>query len=287
MRGRGGVRVLRLDAPWEENWRLIRQTRFSRYPLVAGDGARPLGTVHVKDLVLRGGDGPLTGDRLRELARPCREVSEELPLEEALAGFQRRNDQMAVVCNAQGIWTGILTIEDVLEEVVGKISDEFDQDRASQFISLADGLSPRRVVLDLRAGSMREAIENLIARIPREELPVDPETVTRAVLRREEVMPTYLGHGLAVPHARLERLDQPVLAFARSDEGVPAGTGGERADLLFLLLTPAGMARVQPRLLAEIAGLFESEYVAERLRKAQTPEAVIEAIRAGQEVAID
>jgi mannitol/fructose-specific phosphotransferase system IIA component (Ntr-type) len=78
-----------------------------------------------------------------------------------------------------------------------------------------------------------------------------------------------------------------VLAFARSDEGVPLETTNERAELIFLLLIPRGMARIQPRLLADIAGLFDSEYVTERLRKAQTPEAVIEAIRAGQEVALD
>jgi hypothetical protein len=47
------------------------------------------------------------------------------------------------------------------------------------------------------------------------------------------------------------------------------------------------MARIQPRLLAEIAFLFESDYVTERLRKAKTPEEVIEAIRAGQQVVGD
>jgi tellurite resistance protein TerC len=77
------------------------------------------------------------------------------------------------------------------------------------------------------------------------------------------------------------------LAFARSDEGVPLPSTNERAELIFLLLTPSGMARIQPRLLADIVGLFESEYVTERLRTAETPEEVIDAIRAGQEVAID
>ena len=68
---------------------------------------------------------------------------------------------------------------------------------------------------------------------------------------------------------------------------MPLETTNERAEMIFLLLTPSGGPRVQTRLLADIAGLFHSEYVAERLRKAQTPEAVIEVIRAGQEVASD
>jgi mannitol/fructose-specific phosphotransferase system IIA component (Ntr-type) len=59
------------------------------------------------------------------------------------------------------------------------------------------------------------------------------------------------------------------------------------AELIFLLLTANGMARIQPRLLADIAGLIDSDYVAERLRTTKTPEEVIEAIRAGQQVVLD
>jgi mannitol/fructose-specific phosphotransferase system IIA component (Ntr-type) len=90
-----------------------------------------------------------------------------------------------------------------------------------------------------------------------------------------------------VPHGRLDGIDRSVLVFARSEEGVPIEGTNERAELIFLLLTPSGMARIQPRLIADIVHLFDSEYVTERLLKAETPEEVIEAIRVGQEVAID
>lgn len=189
--------------------------------------------------------------------------------------------------NARGVWTGIITTEDVLEELVGRIGDDFDLERAGQLISLADALSPGRVVFELQADSMCDAIHKIAARIPREDLPADPQTITRAVLHREHAMTTYLGRGLAIPHARLDGIEKPILAFARSDEGVPLEMTNERAELIFLLLTPRGMARIQPRLLADIRGLFGSEYVTERLRKAQTPEEVIEAIRAGQQVVLD
>jgi CBS domain-containing protein len=166
MRGRSGVRVIQLDTPWEENLKMIRQARLSRYPLVEGDGAKPLGILHVKDLVLSEATGPMTADRLKELTRPCLEVYEDLPLEEALARFQRRYEQMAIVFNATGEWTGIITVEDVLEEMVGKIGDEFDLARVDRLISLADALSPGRVVFELRARSMSEAIQEIIDRIP-------------------------------------------------------------------------------------------------------------------------
>lgn len=287
MRSRGDVRVIRLDASWAENLRVISDTHFSRYPLVEHEGDPPLGVLHVKNIPFADPPEQMTADRLRRLARPCLKMHEDMPLEDALARFQQRYDRLALVINDNGEWTGILTFEDVLQEIVGTMGDEFELAREGQLVSLVDALSPGRILLHLHADSMREAIQELIARIPRAELPADPETITRIVLQRERVMPTYIGSGLAIPHGRLDGIGRPVLAFARFDEGVPLETTNERAELFFLLLTPSGMARIQPRLLATIAGLFKSEYVTERLRKAQTPEAILEAIRAGQQVALD
>jgi tellurite resistance protein TerC len=283
MRTRTGARVINLDLPWADNLRLIRETRFSRYPLVADQSAKPMGIIHVKDFIFDG----LAADQLRPRARPYLETREDVSVEDLLGRFQRRFEQMAMVFNEKGEWTGLITIEDILEELVGKIGDEFDAARAGKFISLGDALSPGRVVFNLQAASLPDAIRQIIERVPAAEWPVPPATIIKSALEREATMATYLGHGLAVPHARLDGIEKPVLAFARSDEGVALEGSNERAELFFLLLTPTGMARLQPLLLADIVGLFESEYVVERLRKSATPEEVIEAIRAGQQVSLD
>jgi len=59
------------------------------------------------------------------------------------------------------------------------------------------------------------------------------------------------------------------------------------ADLLFLVLTPSGSSRLQTKILSNINGLFKSRYISDRLLKVRNAEAVIEAICAGQQVALD
>jgi len=284
MCNRTDASVIHLDLPWSDMVNMIRETRFSRYPLVETEGEKVAGIIHIKSLSFTDPLEQMTPYRLKRLSRSGLYVNENLPLEEALTQFQRHYDRMALVLADSGQWTGILTFEDVLGQIVGSMGDEFDLGRKGPLVSLADAMSPRRIVLDLVADSMREAIGKFIAAIPPEELPVTPESIARVVLQREEVLVTYMGDGLAIPHGRMAGITQPLIAFARCSEGIPIQDSTERADLIFLLLTPSRLARIEPQLLASIEGLFKSEYVTGRLRKATTPEEVIEAIRAGQEV---
>jgi len=277
MRGRDGVKVLRLGAPWEENFKVIRDSRLSRFPLV-GEPELPLGIVHIKDVLFEGPEKMAAVD-LKKVARPYLTAQEDMPLENLLGDFQRQRGHLAVVKNAEGKWTGIISLEDIIEEVVGTIEDEFE---AEPRIFMADALTPGRVVLGIDASSLEEAIGQVFGRMPSTELPLPVERIVKAVLERERAMSTYLGNGLAIPHARLEGMDRPVLLFGRSDLGVPIKGREDKAHFLFILLTPSGSPRVQVRLLARICGLIDSEYVVERLRSAETHAGVVEAIRAAE-----
>ena len=148
-----------------------------------------------------------------------------------------------------GSVSGLVTLEDIIEEIVGAIEDEFE---AEPPLFLADSLSEKRVVLGVEADSILKAIEKIISKVPGEELPFTAEKVQKAVEERERLMSTYLGRGLAVPHARLEGLKKPVLIFSRSYQGIPIEGWKEKAHLLFMLLTPAENPRIQARLLARI-----------------------------------
>ncbi len=109
----------------------------------------------------------------------------------------------------------------MLEELVGGSGDEFDLDRVGQPVSLADALTPGRVVFELQAASMSVAIQEIIARILRQELPIKRQVIIQAVQQRKQTTLTYASHGLAIQHVRLDGISKPVLAFARSDEGIP------------------------------------------------------------------
>ena len=104
--------------------------RYTRYPVYAGDLDHVLGAVHVKDLFRAAGEDP-DGFDIREIIRECLVVPENKPIEQILRDFQSRNLQMAIVIDEWGSVEGLVTIEDILEEIVGEIQDEFDEDEAA------------------------------------------------------------------------------------------------------------------------------------------------------------
>lgn len=104
---------------------------YTRYPLFEGENSdRIIGAVHVKD-ILRAAEaaGSFEADVLaRDLIRDLITVPENRLIEDILAEFQRRRIHMAVVIDEWGSFEGIITLEDVLEEIVGEIRDEFDEE---------------------------------------------------------------------------------------------------------------------------------------------------------------
>ncbi len=111
------------------------------------------------------------------------------------------------------------------------------------------------------------------------------ERLERSLLDRERSLSSYIGHGIAIPHARIEGLSGALVAFARIRGGVLVQGRQERARMAFLLLTPAENPRQHIRLLSQLAALVESEFVMERLATAEQPGEVVEALSAAGRVA--
>ena len=187
--------------------------------------------------------------------------------------------------DTRGTWTGFLTLEDVIEEIVGTIRDEFEDEEP---VHLADAILEDRVHLNIEAESTIEAVRKALSQMKPESLPIPRDEVIRAVEERERLIETYLGRHLGMPHARLHGLQKAIVLVIRSEGGIPYRGTTERAHLLFVLLTPTGQPRVHQRLQAVIATLLdESEFIPERLRTASSASEVLEILRTGEQATLD
>jgi CBS domain containing-hemolysin-like protein len=143
---RPDIEALPIDAPLAELAERAAFGRYTRYPVYKDDLDDILGAVHVKDLFRAAGEDPENFD-IREVIRECLVVPETKRIEEILREFQTRKLQMAIVIDEWGSVEGLITIEDVLEEIVGEIQDEFDEgeaaiERISDNLFAVDGRIP-------------------------------------------------------------------------------------------------------------------------------------------------
>ncbi|MEM6333653.1 MAG: cation:proton antiporter [Planctomycetota bacterium] len=117
-------------------------------------------------------------------------------------------------------------------------------------------LSEKRVALSMRARTSREAIRELVA-VAAAELDREPGPIEAAVWAREQIVPTGIGDEIAVPHARLPDLDEPMIVIGRSNAGIDFNSpDGEDAQLICLLLTPLDDPTAQLELLSLVSANF-------------------------------
>lgn len=130
----GEVMVPRIDMiclyvnkTFEENLQIILREKETRYPLCDGDKDHIIGFVHVMDILKAYHDGKNVD--LRRLAREMPVAPATFPVNKVLRMLQKRRTQMALLLDEYGGTAGMITVEDILEEIVGEIQDEFDEER--------------------------------------------------------------------------------------------------------------------------------------------------------------
>ncbi|EGG38480.1 hemolysin family protein [Paenibacillus sp. HGF5] len=107
----------------EENLKIASEGMRTRYPICDEDKDHIIGFIHIKDL-MRG----FAGDQL-SLIRPIIAVPESIKISELLRRMQRSKTQIAILIDEYGGTSGLVTLEDIMEEIVGEIQDEFDEER--------------------------------------------------------------------------------------------------------------------------------------------------------------
>jgi len=117
---------LSIEMPPEEALAAILGSPYTRYPVYRGSLDEILGVLHVRDLFSALHDRGIAEVAIIELLRPVHIVPETKDLAALLSEFRRTNQHMAVVVDEYGATQGIVTLEDLLEEIVGEIEDEFD-----------------------------------------------------------------------------------------------------------------------------------------------------------------
>jgi CBS domain containing-hemolysin-like protein len=121
---------LPITANEQETLRFVCQKRHSRYPVYDKGLDDIIGVLHVKTLARQQANRDRQPFDLRQLARPVAYVPESLPLDQMLTRFRRDRRQLAIVVDEYGGTAGLVTLEDLIEEVVGEILDEFDLETA-------------------------------------------------------------------------------------------------------------------------------------------------------------
>ncbi|MFB6344968.1 MAG: PTS sugar transporter subunit IIA [bacterium] len=154
----------------------------------------------------------------------------------------------------------------------------------SASVSISELLSEDVIEPDLEAESREEVFEELIGCLVDNGELESSENALKALHDREEILSTGIGEGLAIPHAKMEELDNFLAAFARIPDGVDfKSLDGKPAHLIFLLLSPKGEAGRHVRVLARVSRMLKNVHFRDRLLEAESADKILDLIAEADE----
>lgn len=119
---------------------VIKEAKFTRYPVYEGDKDNIIGIINLKDMLLeqiRHPEKAVNGS-IMQFIKPVIVVIETIPISELLLKMQRERTHMAILLDEYGGTSGLVTVEDIVEEIVGEIRDEFDADEIPEVTKIAE-----------------------------------------------------------------------------------------------------------------------------------------------------
>jgi CBS domain containing-hemolysin-like protein len=117
------IDCLFMDITFRENLHIVYETKHTRYPVGVEDKDQIIGFVHIVDLLTA---DPDEEHELGAFVRPILHIPESMEISRVLKLMQKKHSQLAIVVDEYGGTAGLLTLEDILEEIVGELHDEFD-----------------------------------------------------------------------------------------------------------------------------------------------------------------
>ena len=150
-------------------------------------------------------------------------------------------------------------------------------------IRLENILTPGRSLVNVPGGSKKRVLEQIAQLIARDLPDLDAQQIFESLIAREKLGSTGFGNGIAIPHCRLPGCSQPLSAVSRLDAPVDFDAiDGAPVDLLFVLLVPEAATDEHLELLRQIASMLDRADVRERLRQADSNEALLQVVLAVQ-----
>lgn len=147
-------------------------------------------------------------------------------------------------------------------------------------MKILDILAKESVIPELKGKTKKQVLEELIDAMLQHKPHLDRDRLMAVLLERERLGSTGIGDGIAIPHGKMRDLDQLVLSFGRSSQGVDfESMDGKPVHLFFLLVAPENCAGIHLRALAKIARLLKNGAVRKRLGNVQDREEVYSIIQ--------
>ena len=147
-------------------------------------------------------------------------------------------------------------------------------------VVLADVLDEKQVVLELSAPAMDDALREIAATLTGETKLREPEKFVAQVITRERSVTTFVGNGIAFPHARTTLVSEILLGIGRSADGV-LFRDNDQAKLIFLIAVPQRLVTDYLVCVGALARLTREERTRQALMDAATPEEFVGILRAG------
>lgn len=136
------------DLTLREVFEVMGVEQYTRYPIIDGDKDHVIGLVNMKHLLTAYIKDPANGDKpIVDYMQPIIHTIESLAISELLLKFQRERIHMAILMDEYGGTSGLVTIEDLIEEIVGEIQDEFDEDEIPEVQEISEG---KQYILDAK-----------------------------------------------------------------------------------------------------------------------------------------
>lgn len=136
---------------------------------------------------------------------------------------------------------------------------------------LADVLKEEHIITDLKARGKRQLLEEMVSCISSRVDGVDPEKVLNAVLEREKLGSTGIGHGVAIPHGKIKGMTEIRVFFGRSGPGVDFDSlDRQPVYLFFMIVAPENSTAAHLKILAGISHLLKDQEFRHRLTTAET-----------------